>query len=176
MAYINYQPQSATGLLSSLLGLKQTEMTENQNRRNMIYQGIKDAGNAAGNVIGYMKRKGAIQYLGDAKLAEMKQELARLKDELTTVQNQMRTIKAEDKGSLDTFANTPTTHNAEMDVNAYSPDGGRFASNRIDTYESAADYIPTEADFEHPEANARENIPPEVKAKYKIGLRSLGGM
>ena len=131
MAYINYQPQSATSWLSSMLGINQLADANNQKRREMIFQGIKDAGDVAGSMFGYFKRKAAIQYLGDAKLAEMKQELARLRDELTSVENQMRTIKAEDIGSLD--INQDLNVPAETDVNAWSATNGRMTEYPVNT-------------------------------------------
>lgn len=157
MAYINYQPQSATGMLSSLLGLKQAEMTENQNRRNMIYQGIKDAGNVVGNVIGYMKRKGAIQYLGDAKLAEMEAKLAELQQELTSVQNQMRTIRAEDKNSLD-IATYPGSVPAEIDVNTMPVSGRRTMS------------------VQHESKDTYDAGPANYPYRNYIGAKALGGV
>lgn len=131
MAYINYQPQSAAQAVGNILQFKQIEDTNNQNRRNMIFEGIKAGGKAIGDLIGYQKRKSAIQYLGDDKLTEMKQQLAALKNELVSVENQMRTIKAEDISSLD--INQDLSVPSETDVNAWSVDGGRMTEIPVNT-------------------------------------------
>lgn len=131
MAYIDYQPQSAAQAVGNVLQLAQIEDTRNQNRRNMIFEGIKAGGKVIGDVMGYQKRKAAIQYLGDDKLAEMKQQLAALKNELVSVENQMKTIKAEDVGSLD--INQDLSAPAETDVNAWNAVGGRMTETPVNT-------------------------------------------
>lgn len=174
MAYAEYE-RSAIDLISPMLTVNQQAREDIRYRQKDFWDktqaGLKQIGDS---VSAYMRHR-KVEYVGDNKLNEMKAHLEELKRELEMVNNHIKTIKAEDTGSLDTFVNTPTVHNAEQDVNDYSVDGGRFSSTRIDTYDDANEFEPSEEDFSHPAAYARENIPPEVKAKYKVGLRALGG-
>lgn len=156
MAYINYQP-SAAEAVANVFQLKQMEDTNNQNRRNLIYQGIKDAGATIASVIGYNKRKAAIQYLGDDKLAEMESKLAELQQELTTVQNQMRTIRAEDKNSLD-VATYPGSVPAEIDVNTMPVSGRRTMS------------------VQHESKDTYDAGPANYPYRNYIGAKALGGV
>jgi len=167
--------QSAIDLISPMLTVNQMANQANAERKRGIYEGVKGLMTGTADAVNWYQRQRKVEFVGHNKLNDMIDHLNELERELESVNNHIRAIKAEDIGSLDTFANTPTTHNAEQDVNDYNVDGGRFSNTRIDSYESAAEYNPNEDDFEHPEANARENIPPEVKAKYKVGLRALGG-
>lgn len=181
MAYAKYN-RSAVDVISPMLTINQQAREDLRYKEKDFWDktqsGLKQIGDSIST---YMRHK-KIAFIGDNELEKLKQELAEARAELESVQNQMRVIKAEDLGSLDTFANTPTLHNAEQDVNAYDVDGGRFASNRVDTYDSASSYeVPTEFDTTQEyydklakEAANRQNI--NARNKYKIGSKAFGGV
>lgn len=127
---INYD-KSAIDILTPMLSVAQQAKSNDAQRRKEVFEGVKGLVEGGSKAYGVYKRKGLIQYIGDDKLNEMKQQLAELEAELQSVENQMRTIKAEDIGSLDINQDLGTP--AETDVNAWNVNGGRMTEYPVNT-------------------------------------------
>ena len=152
--------QSAVDIISPMLTITQRLENQNKSNRDMLLEGTKGLAGGLAETAAMKKRSDMLDYKGDEYVKTLRTTVEELKAELVKINNELEQLKKADQITSD----VPDVKEAETTSVSGSDALGRYASNQMNGYG------PSEIDV-----SAEFSVSPEIRNKYKIGSKALGG-